>query len=95
MKPAFYNRDKLMNASRREVARNTVSIFDRIQGLGKEAQVLALAAAFILMAQSAKVDTFDAFTAAKNLMADDLHSSGLAPQFAAMKYHLDTELLED
>lgn len=88
------DRDKLTNASRQSVAEGTVSIFDRIQGWPKEAQLLALACAFILTADASGLPAQEAFTAAKNLMADDLTSTGLAPQFQAMKYHLTTEVLD-
>lgn len=84
-----------MNADRTEVASNCVSIFDRIQDIGKEAQVLALAAAFLLLCTAKRIPAQDAFTAVKNLMTDPTTSSGLGPQFQAMKYHLETEVLHD
>lgn len=58
----------------------------------KEEQLLALAGAFVLMASVLKVSAQEAFTAVKNLMTDPLGPDGLVHQFAAMRYHLDTEL---
>jgi aminopeptidase N len=77
------------------VAKLCVLIFDRIQGyhLHKEAQLLAIAAAFTLMADAMKVPPQDAFTAVKNLMADPEHKGSLRAQFAAMAFHLEDELL--
>lgn len=88
------DRDRLMNASRNKVADTCVHIFDRIQGLPKELQVLGLAAAFLLTADASRIPAQDAFTAVKNLMANPLTASGLDLQFQAMKFHLETELLE-
>lgn len=87
------DRDRLNSANRKQVANDTVRIFDRIQGWKKEAQLLALASAFVLLAETCKVPAQDVFTASKNLMADPLTASGLAPQFQAMKFHLNTEVL--
>lgn len=76
------------------MARLCVLLFDRIQlHENKEEQVLALAAAFLLLAEVAGIPAQDAFVAIKNLMADPLHADGIEHRFAAMKYHLQTELL--
>jgi hypothetical protein len=74
------------------VADGCVRIFDRIQGWPKEYQILSLASAFLLACTAAGIPAQDAFTATKNLMADPLTQSGLAPQFQAMQYHLNTEV---
>lgn len=89
------DRDQLNNADRRKVARLCVHIFDRIQGWNKGEQIAALATAFLLLCTASGVPAQDAFTAAKNLMHDPLTSSGIAPQFQAMRYHLNTEVLND
>jgi hypothetical protein len=89
------DRDKLNHASKSNVASRCVDIFDRIQGWPKELQLLSLAAAFLLSADASGYPAQDAFTAVKNLMADPMTSSGLAPQFQAMRYHLNTEVLAD
>lgn len=82
-----------MNADRLTVARLCVMIFSAIQNhRSKEEQLLALAAAFLLMAETAGIPAQDAFTAVKNLMADPLHADRVEHRFAAMKYHLETEL---
>lgn len=88
------DRDKLMNAPRSKVADICVALFDRIQGLPKELQILGLAAAFLLTADASRIPAQEAFSAVKNLMASPLTTSGLDLQFQAMRYHLETELLE-
>lgn len=88
------DRDRLVNADRLTVARLCVLLFDRIQAHDNyEEQILALAAAFLLMCEAAGIAAQDAFTAVKNLMADPLHADRIEHRFAAMKYHLETELL--
>lgn len=87
------DRDRLMNADSRQVARATVSIFDRIQGMPKAVQLLGLACAFILTASVSGINAQDAFTASKNLMADPLGEQGLSRDFAAMRFHLDTDVV--
>lgn len=81
-----------MNADRTTVARLCVQIFDRIQLHGDpEQQVLALAAAFLLAAEVARIPPQDAFVAVKNLMYDAIHADGRDHRFAAMKYHLEQD----
>lgn len=87
------DRDRVMDADKGEVARGCVHIFDRVQHLPKHIQLLSLAAAFILTATASGIPAQDAFTATKNLMYDPLTPSGIAPQFQAMKFHLETEVL--
>jgi hypothetical protein len=88
------NRDRLVNAHKTRVANLTVSLFDRIQGHPvKEEQLLALAAGFVLMSEATGVPAQDAFQAVKNLMVDEKHSERRDHRFAAMKHHLETELL--
>lgn len=92
---SLVNRDKLNSASKKEVANACVSVFDRIQGWGREKQLLALASAFVLLASALGIPAQDVFTASKNLMADPMTSTGLAPQFQAMRFHLNTDVLVD
>lgn len=88
------DRDRLSNANRANVARLCVLLFDRLQHHArKEEQLLALAAAFLLMAEACGIPAQDAFVAVKNMMADPLRASGIYHQFDAMRYHLDTEVL--
>ncbi|MFZ3194113.1 MAG: hypothetical protein WA154_13025 [Moraxellaceae bacterium] len=90
------SRDKLNNANRLRVARLVVGIFDRIQQHPiKEEQLLAMAGAFVLMADALDIPAQDAFVAVKNLMTNPHEEDGLVHQFAAMGYHLKTELLQD
>jgi hypothetical protein len=88
------DRDALNSAPKRQVADLCVSIFDRIQQRRKEHQLLGLAAAFTLLCDACKVPAQDVFAAVKNLMADPMTSTGLAPQFQAMRFHLRTEVLD-
>lgn len=81
------DRDRLANANRADTARVCVRLFSAVQHLPPQHQVLGLACSFLLMADAAGIAAQDAFTFAKNLMADDLHSDRLAPQFAAMRFH--------
>lgn len=69
-----------------------VKAFNAIQLLPKEVQVLALAAAFSLLIDVTKLPPQDAHVAVRNLMRDPLNPHGIAPQFSAMQYHLETEL---
>lgn len=93
--PIHFNRDRMMNAPKGLVASAAIRIFDRIQDLPKEIQVLAIAGAFLLTAEVAKLPVQDIMTAIKNLMADPLRACGLDPKFAAAKYHLKTELFKE
>lgn len=88
------DRDKLVNANRMEVAKLCVLLFDRVQQhRSKEEQLLALAAAFLLMADACGVPAQEAFVAVKNMMADPMRASGIFHQFDAMSYHLKSEVL--
>lgn len=90
---SLVSRDRLTNANRKRVAGLVVNLFDRIQSHPiKEEQLLALAGAFVLMADAFRFSAQDAFTAVKNLMTQPDKEDGLVHQFAAMKYHLQTEL---
>jgi hypothetical protein len=89
------NRDAMLNANRAQVARLVVYLFDRVQNEPKEQQLLALAAAFLLMAEATGIPAQDAFVAVKNMMADPMRASGIFHQFDAIKYHLKNEILAD
>lgn len=84
-----------MGAPRKAVADACVRLFDRIQDLPKEHQLLAFAGAFVLMADAYGFNPQDTFTAVKNLMADPMTSTGLGIQFDAMRWHLQDELAHD
>ena len=87
------DRDRLMNANRKEVGDSMVAIFDRIQGWAREKQLLAMASAFVLLADTSGIPAQDIFAASKNVMYDPMTSTGLAPQFQAMRFHLNTDVL--
>lgn len=89
------DRDALMSAPKKTVADLCVHIFDRIQGRAKEHQLLALASAFTLLASACRIEPQDVYSASSRLMADPMTSTGLAPQFQAMRFHLNTEVLAD
>ena len=77
------------------VGRLAVLLFDRIQlHENKEEQLLALAAAFLLMSEAAGFPAQDSFTAIKNMMADPTRASGIFHQFDALKFHIQDELLK-
>lgn len=87
------DRDRLVNADRLAVARLCVKLFSSVQSHETyEEQLLALAAAFLLMAEVTDIPAQDAFVAVKNLMFDRIHADGMDHRFAAMKYHLENEL---
>lgn len=87
------DRDRLMSSSSQATASDTVDVFDRIQQKPKERQLLALACAFTLLCDACNIPPQDVFLASANLMADKETASGLRPQFRAMQYHLETEVL--
>lgn len=91
------NRDQLMNANKTNVARATVRIFDALQTYykRKSEQLMALAAAFVLMTEATGTEPYEAFTAVKNLMVDETHTDRRDHRFAAVKYHLENEVLYD
>lgn len=86
------DRDRLNSAPRGPVAKAMVNLFSTLQQLPKEIQLLALAAAFSLMIDVTKLPPQDAHTAVKNLMRDEANPTRMAPQFDAMRFHLETEL---
>ena len=88
------DRDRMNHASKRDVAATCVRVFDRLQGYAREKQLLGLACSFILLCEASGIPAQDVFTASKNLMADPMTQTGLAPQFQAMRYHLNTDVLE-
>lgn len=93
-KSTLIDGDRIQNADRISVARLCVQLFNAIQShRNYEEQILALAAAFLLMCEACGIKAQEAFTAVKNLMADPLHADRIEHRFAAMKYHLETELL--
>lgn len=69
-----------------------VQVFNAIQGLSKEVQAMALAAAFTLLTEVVRAPAQDVFTATKNLMYDPVNPYRIAPQFSAMQFHLETEV---
>lgn len=92
---SLVDRDALNSAPKKTIGNLCVRVFDSIQHARKEHQLLGLAGAFTLLAEACRIPAQDVFAAVKNLMADPMTSTGRAPQFQAMKFHLDTEVLED
>lgn len=91
-KTTLLDPDRMASASRVEVSRTCVEVFDRVQTKPREHQLLGLACAFILMCEALRVRESDAFATASRIMADKLTPSGRTAHFDAMKYHLETEL---
>ncbi len=88
------NRDAMGMASRNAVASAMVSIFDRLQGLKNEVQLLALTGAFLLMSEVTEVTPDDARVVVANLMKDPATATRRELRFQAMKYHLETDLTQ-
>lgn len=88
------DRDRLNHAPQGVVANLTAQLFDRLQDKPKEHQLLAMACAFILMAETCRLPAQDAFQAASNLMKDPLTATGRHVTFDAMRYHLETDILQ-
>lgn len=89
------SRDKFNSAPKGEVAKTTVKIFDKIQHLPKEIQLMALACAFSLMLKAYRFDAQDSIVGARNLMKDEIHSSRMDHRFDAMLFHLSEDLSAD
>lgn len=77
------------------MARLTANLFDRNQGDPPEHQLLALACAFTLMLETCRFNAGDAFAAASNLMRDETNSTRRHATFDAMRFHLDTHMLQE
>lgn len=86
-----------MSADKAHVATLCVLAFDGMSKVYKRKteQLMALAASFVLLCEACGVEPFDVYVAAKNLMVDERHCERRDHRFAAMKYHLETELLQD
>lgn len=95
MKRTLVDRDRLMNSDKNAVAKATVKAFDAIQHLRRETQLLGLACAFVLLARTLNFPAQDAFVAAKNLMVDPKHSSGMDHRFDAMAWHIQEDLSDE
>jgi len=92
-KRPLIQRDALNSASKNEVAKTTVSVFNAIQHKRPEHQLIALAAAYTLMLEAARYDAETPLVIAGNLMKDSRHSSGRSHQFDAMKHHIESEII--
>jgi len=88
------DRDKFNAAPKGAVASATVRLFDTIQKLPKEVQLMALACAFSLMVRAYKFNPNDAISASGRLMRDEIHSSRMDHRFDAMLFHLNEDLSE-
>lgn len=86
-----------MSADKTTVARLCVKIYDSMHGFyeRRAEQLMAAAASFVLLCEAANVEPFEAYAAVKNLMVDEIHSERRDHRFAAMKYHIQEELLKD
>lgn len=92
-KVPLVDRDRLNSAPAASVASTCVSIFDRIQGLTQEKQLLGLACAFALMCDAVNLPPQEVYQASRNVMAEKMTASGMKPQFEAMRFHLETDIL--
>jgi hypothetical protein len=92
LKRKLINRDTLNGVSRAAVATAMVSIFDRIQGLRNEVQLLALTGAFALMSEVTEVSPQDAQVVIANLMKDPNTKTRRELRFQAMKAYITEDL---
>jgi len=93
-KKTLLNPDRINNADQGQVAALTVGLFDSLQrNPVREHRLVALACAFVLLSRAARVNAQDVFTAATNLMVDETTSERMTPQFAAMAFHLEEDLV--
>lgn len=86
------NPDKVNMADQEDVATATVNLFDRIQTLPGHIQLLALAAAFVLIIDASGYNAQDAFTATKNLMHSPSTMTRKGLKFQAMEYNIRENL---
>lgn len=84
------NRDMMINADPDGVARASMWLLDKVQGIEQpHTQVAAMAATFILMCNRFGVRHTDVFTCVNNLMHT---KQGDRPEFRAIKKYLENEL---
>lgn len=85
--------DRIINAPRAKTASATLLICNSLQDYIEAhpgVQVLATAAAFLLLCERFGVPAQDAFTAAKNLM--NAHEGAAGKDFAAVREYLANEV---
>lgn len=91
----FIDRDRLHSTPQAAVAKQVVTLFDRLQREPREVQLLSLASAFILMSETFGFSTSDTYAAVVNLMKDRTNATGRKTEFDAMKHYLETDVLHD
>lgn len=77
------------NADPQLVARAGMTVADRLQDFPADAQVMGVAALFLILAEASGVPAQDVFTATKNLMSNQ---EGRRPEFAALSDYVRNEL---
>ena len=82
------NRDLLNNADAETVARAGIDILDRMQNHPQHIQPLALAAAFITLADHLRVPAQDLFTVTTNMMTEEENIA----EFKAVKDYIKYEI---
>lgn len=93
---SLFSRDGMNNAPQKGVAQLASRVIDFIQDWRPEHQLLALATAFLLVAEASRIPAQDVFTASKNLMqAREDTQTGLCPEFQAIQYYLNKEVLKN
>jgi hypothetical protein len=84
------NRDLMNNANPRRVANATMAVIDATQrGFQPHEQMLAMAAAFLMLAEHWGMPAQDAFRAVTNIMNDQ---DGKRPEFGAVARYMKEEL---
>lgn len=84
-----FDRDLMVNAGVRDVARATMALIDVNQKLPPHVQLLAQAANFLLLAEHYDIPVQDVFAIITNIMN---HAEGRRPEFLAVADYMENEL---
>lgn len=82
------NRDLINNASADHVSRAGIDILDRMQNHPQHIQPVALAAAFLTIADHLRVPPQDLFTVTRNMMAEEENIA----EFKALRDYVKYEI---
>ena len=83
--------ERMINAPRQETANATLHVITAAQNNARaEAQIPALAAAFLLVCEGKGIDAQDAFNVTKNLI--NSHDQHLGTDFEAIRMYVENDL---
>lgn len=83
------NKDLLNLIPSRLAAQRTFDVIDRVQEWPPHEQVVALAATFLLLCETQRVNPRDALQTAERIIN---HAEGKLPEFAAVRQYLKDEV---